>query len=96
MPSSNSLVRSKAPPAAARLAPFLAVLLLSTAACLGGAPSDREVLIALTDEVVVPAYRQLASDAAELRFEDVTFIAGPGASETTRQIADAIRHKVSD
>ncbi len=90
MPSSNSLVRSRVPPTAARLAPFLAVLaalLLSATACLGGAPSDKEVLIALTDEVVVPAYRQLASGAAELDSKATALCSSPSqaALQETRQ-----------
>lgn len=70
-----------------KLAPVLSVLLLSAVACLGGAPSDKEVLIALTDEVVVPAYRQLASGAAELDSKATALCSSPSeaALQETRQ-----------
>lgn len=83
----NSLVPSKLLHAAVRLAPILATLLLAAAACLGGAPSDKEVLIDLTDEVVAPAYRQLAGDSAELDTKAVALCNSPSeaALADTRQ-----------
>ena len=66
MLSFNSLVPSSLPSIAAKLPTLLAVVGLTAVACGSGAPSDKEVLIAMTDEIVVPAYRQLAKDSAEL------------------------------
>ena len=77
MLSLSSLVRCKVSVAAVKLAPVLAVLLLLAVACLGGAPSDKETLINLTDEVVVPAYRQLADDAAALDDKVTTVCESP-------------------
>lgn len=44
--------------------PVIAILLL--VACGAGGPSDQEVLITLTDSVVVPAYEAVAEDAEQL------------------------------
>ena len=77
MLSLSSLVPCKSSVAAVKLAPVLAVLLLSAVACLGGAPSDKETLINLTDEVVVPAYRQLADDATKLDGQVATLCESP-------------------
>ena len=66
MPSSNFSVLSNLRRAGAILAPLLAIVTLVAAACSGGGPTDREVLISLTDEVIVPAYQQAAEDAGQL------------------------------
>ena len=93
MLSLSSLVPSKLPLAAAKPAPIVAVLLLATAACLGGTPADKEVLIALTDEVVVPAYRQLAEDSAELDSKAAALCSSPSeaALEDTRRAWQSAR-----
>ena len=83
MLSLSSLVPSKWPFAAAIPVFLLAVPLVAAAACVGGAPGDKEVLIALTDEVVVPAYRQLANDSAELDSNAAALCGSP--SEATLQ-----------
>lgn len=45
---------------------LLSALVLSTLGCMGGGASDKDVLISLTDHVVVPAYQQAAADAVQL------------------------------
>ena len=51
----------------AHLLPIVGVLLLALAGCSSDdAPSDRDVLISLTDEVVFPAYESLARDMTQL------------------------------
>ena len=80
MPSLSSLAPSSLPRLAVRLSPLLAILALAATSCLGGASSDKEVLIALTDEVVVPAFRQLAEDAVELDSSAASLCGSP--SET--------------
>ena len=49
-----------------RSAPVLSALVLLLTACTSDAPSDRDVLISLTDEVIVPAYQTVAQDVAQL------------------------------
>lgn len=66
MRSSSSLVPSSLLRLAARLSFLLLALGLAATACVGGAPADKEVLIAVTDEVVVPAYGVVAEDTAAL------------------------------
>ena len=46
--------------------PVLCLLLAVVAGCGSGGASDRDVLISLADEVVVPAYRSAAEDLAQL------------------------------
>ena len=48
------------------LALLVGSLVLLMTGCTSGAPSDRDVLISLTDQVVVPAYQAVADDAARL------------------------------
>ncbi len=55
---------------------LLTGILVLSAACAGGT-SDKDVLIALTDEVVVPAYQQAAKDAADLDETAAAFCAAP-------------------
>ena len=84
MLSSSSLV----PFSLVRLPAKLLLLLAVTAlACAGDAPSDKEVLVALTDEVVTPAYQQLADDSAELHNRAAVLCDTPSeaALEETRQ-----------
>lgn len=87
MLSLSSLVPSKLPPLAAKLLPVLAIAGLGATACVGGAPADKEVLIVLTDEVVVPTYQQLADDSAELDGKVAALCDSPSeaALEDTRQ-----------
>ena len=56
-------------PQIARIAPVFTCLAISMTSCTSDAPSDQEVLISLTDEVVVPAYQAVASDMAWLDHE---------------------------
>ena len=72
---------------ASRLALLLVPLGLVATACVGGAPSDKEVLVAITDDVVVPAYRLVAEDAAELDNKATSLCSSPSnaALEETRQ-----------
>ena len=89
----SSLVPSKLPLLAVKLLPVLAIAGLAAAACVGGAPADKEVLIALTDEVVVPTFRQLADDSAELDDRAAALCDSPSeaALEDTRQAWRAAR-----
>lgn len=48
-----------------RLGPFFALVLLASTACAGG-PSNKDVLIGLTDGVVIPTYQQGAQGAEGL------------------------------
>ena len=73
---------------AALLLPAMSVLLLSLTGCTSSdAPSDREVLISLTDEVVVPAYESLAQDMAQLHRDVEALCNAPeeAALEAARQ-----------
>ncbi len=45
---------------------ILSILVLISAACTSDGPSDKDVLISLTDGVVVPAYQTVARDMAQL------------------------------
>ena len=45
----------------------LALLIALTVGCGSGAPDEREVLISLTDTVIVPGYQAVAHEARELR-----------------------------
>ena len=55
----------------------MAVPWLVATACVGGGPSDKEALIALIDDVVVPAYLQLADDAVELDNKAASLCSSP-------------------
>ena len=57
------------------------------AGCGPGGPSDGEVLISLTDEVVVPAYQDVAATANELKHSVDSLCNGPSATalEAARQ-----------
>ena len=46
--------------------PTLSPLVLLLTACTSDVPSDKDVLIGLTDEVIVPTYQEVARDAAKL------------------------------
>ena len=81
MPLSSSLDLSELRPTGVRPLLILAILLVTSAACVGGGPSDKEVLVSLTDQVVVPAFAEFAEEAAELDQAAEAFCDGP--SETT-------------
>ena len=49
-----------------RFAPVLGALVLFLTACTSDVPSDKEVLISLTDGVIVPAYQSVTQDMAQL------------------------------
>lgn len=49
-----------------RLVPLFAIVLVIAAACGWGGPSDKDVVISLTDNVLVPAYSAASEDAAVL------------------------------
>ena len=67
MPSSSSWALFRPPTTGAwRLQVLLLTLLFAAAGCTAGGPSDKEVLISLTDQVVVPAYQEAAENAASL------------------------------
>lgn len=87
MRSLSFLAPSSLPRLPAGLLFLLLALGLAAMACVGGAPSDKEVLVAVTDDVVVPAYRQLAADAADLDDNVVSLCSSSSATalEETRQ-----------
>ncbi len=49
-----------------RFVPMLGVLVMFMTACTSDVPADRDVLISLTDEVIVPAYENIARDMVQL------------------------------
>ena len=49
-----------------RFVPILSTLVLLLTACTSDVPSDKDVLISLTDDVIVPAYQAVAQDVAQL------------------------------
>ena len=67
--------------------PVFCLLLLASIACTSNGPTDSEVLISLTDEVVVPTYEGVAQDAAQLSRDVEALCANPGGSslEAARQ-----------
>ena len=67
--------------------PVVLVLLLAGCGSSSG-PSDRDVLISLTDKVIVPAYQEVASEAAGLKQSVDTLCNAPSMSslETARQL----------
>ena len=72
----------------ARLLPFVCLALVAVAGCASEeAASDRDVLISLTDAVVVPAYEAAARDAARLDRDVEALCSSPGDStpEAARQ-----------
>lgn len=88
MPSSGSWSRSELRHTLARFLPVVSLILVALAGCAsGGGPSDRDVLISLTDEVVVPAYESLAQDMAQLDRDVDALCNAPGEAslEAVRQ-----------
>ena len=68
--------------------PVIGVFLLVLMGCgTGGAASDTDVLISLTDEVVVPAYESVAQDVVQLDRDAVALCNAPSTSslEVARQ-----------
>ena len=65
----------------------LCLLLALVAGCGSAGASDRDVLVSLTDEVVVPAYRAAAQDMAQLDRDVKSLCSSPGESslEAARQ-----------
>ena len=67
MPSLSSWAPSNPlTPGAWGLRVLLLTLLSVAVGCTGGGPSDKDVLISLTDQVVVPAYQEASANAASL------------------------------
>ena len=62
----------------ASLASLLGVLALLASACGSSGPSDQDVLISLTDYVIVPAYEDGARHMAQLDQQVEAFCADPG------------------
>ena len=71
------------------LVPWFALLLLAAAACAGGA-SNKDVLIGLTDGVVIPTYQRVAQDAAGLHQAAQSLCAAP-SEENLEAARDAWR-----
>ncbi len=69
------------------LMPALGVLLFLLAACGSRAPSDQDVLVSLTDTVIVPSYQGAAQDAAKLD-QDVQALCNAPSGEAL----EAARH----
>ena len=62
------------------------MLLLALAGCsTGNSPSDKEVLVSLTDEIVVAAYESVARDMAQLHMDVLALCDSP--SESTLEAA---------
>ena len=57
-----------------------ALLLLLVGCGSNGGPSDGEVLVSLTDQVIVPAYQNVAQDAADLKQSVDALCSAPSAS----------------
>ena len=76
-----------------RLPPFLGTMCLLVAACASSGPSDGDVLISLTDEVIVPAYEAVARDMARLDQDTRVLCDAPGevSLEAARQSWRAAR-----
>lgn len=76
-----------------RSVPVLAALLLLLAACGSGAASKEDVLIGMTDGVVVPAYEALARDVVLMERDAHSLCNAPSATtlETARQSWRAAR-----
>ncbi len=70
-----------------RFRPILGALLLLLAACASDTPSDGSVLISLTDELIVPAYQQVAQDMAQLERDAKALCDAPGQASL-----EAARH----
>ena len=88
MLSSGSWSRSELRRTLARFVPVVSLLLVALTGCAsGGGPPDRDVLISLTDEVVVPAYESLAQEMARLDRDVDALCEAPGEAslETARQ-----------
>ena len=66
---------------------MLTVLVLFMTACTSDVPSDRDVLISLTDEVIVPAYENIARDVVQLDKDVETLCNAPSDAslEAARQ-----------
>ena len=59
-------------------------LVLLLAACGPGAPSDQDVLVSLTDRVVIPSYEAAARDIAQMQ-QDATALCNAPGSESLEQ-----------
>ena len=72
--------------------PVVLLFLLSGCGSSSG-PSDRDVLISLTDTIIVPAYQELALKAAGLKQSVETLCTDPNAAslDTARQSWHAVR-----
>ena len=70
-----------------RFRPILGALVLLLAACASDTPSDGSVLISLTDELIVPAYQQVAQDMAQLERDAKALCDAPGQASL-----EAARH----
>ena len=56
------------------------LLLILTACASTSGPSDKDVLIGLTDEVILPAYQQLAEESASMKQSVETLCSAPTAA----------------
>ena len=70
-----------------RFLPVMSALILALTGCSEGAASERDVLISLTDSVVVPAYETMAGDVAQLDGDVQALCRSPGGAslEAARQ-----------
>ena len=59
---------------------FVALLLIQTGCRSAGGPSDREVLISLTDDIIVPAYQELERESYILRQSVDSLCSAPSAA----------------
>ena len=84
MPSSSSWSPCSLQRVGMALALLVGSLVLLMTGCTSGAPSDRDVLISLTDQVVVPAYQAVADDAARLDQDATALCVLPDAAGLER------------
>ncbi len=60
-----------------KIFPVSIVIVLLVVACGSGGPSDKDVMISLTDNVVIPAYETVAEDASQLDRDVQTLCGAP-------------------
>ena len=62
------------------LVPALSIVVMAFAACGSDAPSDKQVLISLTDQVVLPAYQAVSESTSQLDGDGETLCDSPNTA----------------
>ncbi len=73
-----------------KLVPALIIAVLIVTACGSDAPSDKDVLVSLVDEVVVPVYNAVSEDAAQLG-QDVQILCDAPSSPSLQTARESWR-----